>query len=312
MDIRICDTYSLYSEMYSLPLEKRSDFFRNILMEPFKEMWETINVPIKSQKPGGYDVVMAAEMLGFLKFDAENSYKESLQILRKNHAWDTALNTLKELDSKIQNSNFNSKLKTLNFGIFLADPEKLKLQMGYTGFGGIPGYIMIIINPNEYNIPRLPAIIAHEFNHNLRFSLFDWDHGNVSLGEYIVSEGLAEAFAVEAYGAKRMGPWATNFNRDDLEYSKEVIMGSLNLKGFGEIASYMFGDAISEKMGYRKVGLSPFAGYAVGYHMVSEYLEKTNQSVLQATLKPSRSILEEVIRRPNFIQKSPKEKPFNK
>ncbi|WP_311295024.1 DUF2268 domain-containing putative Zn-dependent protease [Paenibacillus sp. MER TA 81-3] len=34
--------------------------------------------------------------------------------------------------------------------------------------------IFLYLYPNEYNLKRLPALVAHEFHHNLRFSYFDW------------------------------------------------------------------------------------------------------------------------------------------
>jgi uncharacterized protein YjaZ len=50
----------------------------------------------------------------------------------------------------------------LTFGLYIADPKKLEIQKGYCGFGGIPGFIQVTIHPNTYNIPRIPAVIAHE------------------------------------------------------------------------------------------------------------------------------------------------------
>ena len=34
------------------------------MMKPFEGMWNTINVPMKSKDPKGYDVMMATRMLG--------------------------------------------------------------------------------------------------------------------------------------------------------------------------------------------------------------------------------------------------------
>ncbi|MEK4177425.1 DUF2268 domain-containing putative Zn-dependent protease [Aeribacillus sp. FSL K6-1305] len=49
----------------------------------------------------------------------------------------------------------------------------------------MPGFIQVSIYPNSYNVPKLPAVIAHEFHHNIRFSYFNWDHGNVTVGDYL-------------------------------------------------------------------------------------------------------------------------------
>lgn len=63
---------------------------------------------------------------------------------------------------------------------------------GYSGFGGIPGYILLIVVPNEFNRTRLKSALAHEFNHNIRFTYEPFNHGDVSVEDYLVIEGLAE------------------------------------------------------------------------------------------------------------------------
>lgn len=52
--------------MMNSPKEKRDDIYRYEIAKPFEFKWACINVPIKSTKKGGYDVVMASSMLGFL------------------------------------------------------------------------------------------------------------------------------------------------------------------------------------------------------------------------------------------------------
>jgi len=160
-----------------------------------------------------------------------------------------------------------------------------------SGFGGIPGFIQCSIYPNSYNIPRIPALIAHEFHHNIRFSYFEWDYGNVTVGDYLIIEGLAESFAKELYGEKMLGPWVTSFDQQDLEYSKEVIKDALYTKGFAEVSSYMFGDNIAKEQGYQPVGLSPFAGYAVGYQAVQSFMKMNNVGIEEATILDTNEIL---------------------
>ena len=45
----------------------------------------------------------------------------------------------------------------------------------------------------------MKAALAHECNHNVRYQFIQWDH-TVTLGELIVSEGLAENFATSIFG----------------------------------------------------------------------------------------------------------------
>lgn len=129
----------------------------------------------------------------------------------------------------------------LRFGMYIADPKKLKLQKGYYWFGGILGFIQVSIYPDSYNIPKVPAVIAHVFNHNIHFSYFDWNYGDVTVGVYIIIEGLEEPFAKELYQRSAL---VTSFVKEELDYSIEVIKDALDVKGFAEVSRYIFGDKI--------------------------------------------------------------------
>ncbi|WP_313802819.1 DUF2268 domain-containing protein [Cytobacillus sp.] len=290
MKIIIEDTVEQYENLFAIE-EDRENFYRYSMMKPFEKMWNTINVPLKAKQPNGYDVLMATNMLGYLSISDTEMGRRALERLKEIQALQTAQNTLNDCVVFIEENNLKVHADELRFGMFIADPKKLELQKGYCGFGGIPGFIQISIYPNAYNIPRLPAVIAHEFHHNIRFSYFDWDHGNVTVGDYLIIEGLAESFAKELYGEALLGPWVTSLDTEDLAYSKEVIKDALDVKGFAEVSSYMFGDTIAKEQGYQPVGLSSFAGYAVGYQAVQSFMKENNVSIREASLLSTDDIL---------------------
>ena len=62
----------------------------------------------------------------------------------------------------------------------------------------------------------------------------------VTVGEYLIIEGLAESFAQELYGQDSIGPWVTSLDEEDVLYSIRVLKNALNIKGFAEVSSYMF------------------------------------------------------------------------
>ncbi|MTT31480.1 hypothetical protein GMB86_05530 [Terrilactibacillus sp. BCM23-1] len=291
MKLRIENTIEQYDKLFSMVEEERENYFRYSMMKQFEEMWNTISVPLVAKQPNGYDVVMATQMLGYLNVMETETGKIALENLKENQTLQTAYNALSNCLNFIQENNMNINANELKFGLYIADPKKLELQKGYCGFGGIPGFIQVSIYPNPYNIPRFPAVIAHEFHHNIRFSYFEWDHGNVTVGDYLIIEGLAESFAKELYGEDVLGPWVTSFDNEDLEYSIEVIKDSLDIKGFAEVSSYMFGDTIAKEQGYQPVGLSPFAGYAVGYQAVQSFMKENNIGIREATLLSTDEIL---------------------
>lgn len=289
---KVINTEEQYKKLLAIDdLEERKNYFRHTMMLPFKKMWNLINVPIKAKQENGYDVIIATKMLGFADVAQEKEIQKGLSILNANNAYIIAENTINNCIKIANKEGLKVNAEELLFGLYIADPYKLKLQKGYTGFGGIPGFITVNIYPNEYNSPKIPAVIAHEFHHNIRFSYFSWDHGNVTVGEYLVVEGLAESFAKELYGTEHLGPWVTSMDKDDLEYSVHVIGKALDVKGFAEVSSYMFGDKIAIQEGYQPVGLSFCAGYAVGYKVVQSFMEKHNKTIYETTLLSSDEII---------------------
>ncbi|GGE59775.1 DUF2268 domain-containing protein [Priestia taiwanensis] len=291
MKIHIEDTISQYMQLLKLAEEDRGNYFRYTMMKPFEEMWSTINVPLKAKQKNGYDVVMATSMLGYLDVSESKELERVVTHLKDIDAQRIAEGTLQHCIRVASNANLHVKAEVLKLGMYIADAQKLEHVNGYCGFGGIPGYVMIAINPNHYNIPRIPALIAHEFHHNIRFSYFEWDHGNVTLGDYLVIEGLAESFATALYGEELLGPWVSSIDEEELEYSIEVIGDALQVKGFAEVSAYMFGDDMARKEGYALVGLSIGAGYAVGYHVVQSFMKKNSVSIEEATLISTEEIL---------------------
>lgn len=283
MKLVVEDTIGQYESMFSME-EGREHFFRYSMMKPFEKMWNAINIPIYAKQTNGYDVIMATNMLGYLDVSETKMGQQALTVLKEIQALQTVYDTLNDCIHFIEKNHLKIDAHELKFGMYIADPKKLEFQKGYCGFGGIPGFIHVSIYPNAYNISRIPAVIAHEFHHNVRFSYFDWDHGNVTVGDYLIIEGLAESFAKELYGEDLLGPWVTSFDQEDLEYSIEIIKDSLDIKGFAEVSSYMFGDIIAKEQGFQPVGLSPFAGYSVGYKAVQSFMELNRVGIKEASL----------------------------
>lgn len=76
----------------------------------------------------------------------------------------------------------------------------------YCGDGGIPGYLTGTIIPTEHVMQMLPAALAHETNHNVRWQFMQWSP-SITLADMLVSEGLAENFAASLFGEDKIGIW---------------------------------------------------------------------------------------------------------
>ena len=184
------------------------------------------------------------------------------------------------------------KKETYKYTILLPDADSIytKLSDGCCGDGGIPGSIFLTLIPDEDRIKRIPTVLAHECNHNVRFQYIKWSN-DITLEEMMINEGLAENFAVSIYGEELLGPWITSTDMaTSNDYVKPLIKEALNVQGLAAITAYLYGDEIAEAQGYFPEGLPFCAGYACGYDMIKYYLNKSGKSITEATIMPYEEI----------------------
>jgi uncharacterized protein YjaZ len=272
MEIIIQDTLNLYREMLNLPEGERLEFFTNTLIKPFDPMFEIMYRP------------KTPEALGSISLTGcDSEIMEMLEKLQKADAWNNAKRTMEAAVERFENAGIPVPEKVV-VGIFLGNPQLLAMSEGYTGVGSIPGYIQIIIAPDEKNLPKLNACIAHEFHHNVLFHNAKWNFMfDVTVGKYLAVEGLAESFAASMFGEEFVGPWVTGVQGEELETSRRIISKELDVKGFMEVRKYIFGKhpMVPEA---EDLGIPFCGGYSVGYHAVQAYLKNTGISIEKATI----------------------------
>ena len=128
-------------------------------------------------------------------------------------------------------------------------------------------------------------------HHLVRFRVFPFTP-QTSVAEYIVLEGMAESFAAALFGEEVVGYYVTQFDEAMLDDAKSLIAAGLQKTGFNVIRSYIFGDALAERSGFEPLGGMPaYGGYAVGYHVVQAFLQRTGMSVEEATFIPADEIV---------------------
>ncbi|MEI8366191.1 MAG: DUF2268 domain-containing putative Zn-dependent protease [Parachlamydiaceae bacterium] len=188
--------------------------------------------------------------------------------------------------------------ETLQVGVFISDGKITihnELNYGFTGFGCIPGFIVLILSPTEYVLKSIEALVVHEFHHNIRFLIEPWPQDmNITVGKYLLDEGMAEAFAAELYGEPYIGPQTIGLSADELSKAAEIILPHAEEKGFQNARKFLFGDAMADACDYQKTGLPHGAGYAVGYQLMKKYFAKTGKNIFDATLESSEHILREI------------------
>ena len=185
MDVRPVRSDQAYRAMIAAPPEKRPDLYRHELMAPFKEKWDCYRVPLKAAQPGGYDVVMASEMLGILPpMRVDGSWAEAVSLIGDDAFWDACQRTVERSLARFAARGIELPRKDYRFTVLLANPENpvVRASEGYGGDGGIPGSIFAWLVPGGRTMRRLPAALAHETNHNVRFQ-FVRSRNDITLGE---------------------------------------------------------------------------------------------------------------------------------
>lgn len=286
----------IYNKMISAKPDERDDIYRYELMKPFEFKWSCIGVPIKADQPGGYDVVMASSMGGGFKPRQINSERiNDVEKISDEKFWDDCEKSITKALNKFEDNGISLPTKDYIFTVLLNDPlnPMSKMTGDYCGDGGIPGYIIGTIIPNDHSLKMLPVALAHETNHNVRWQFMQWSN-KITLGDMIVSEGLAENFAAFMFGEDKVGMWVKNTTAEILSnVIKPAIKHNLNCSDFNKLSTFLYGDEIATMRGMTPVGMPYCAGYACGYELIKHYLKKTGRTIFEATIIPTDIILKE-------------------
>ena len=281
MNFHVVDTESAYRRLLDAPdAATREAIFRHELVEPF--------IGLARFFGGDGSAVFAQWGMTPEQFSEEKHEQMSAVIdaLAGANAWQRAAQALETGRAAFASHADRIPLDRVIFGLFIADMSATPQARGYTGFGGIPGWIMTVYGaPDEDNLRRVEAATVHELHHNILGASNPqaMNMMQVTVGDYMILEGLAESFAAELYGADSIGPWVTEFDDADLEHALPRFREGLGLTGFDEVRRYIFGDP--------GAGLPIYAGYALGYRVVQAYLKRAGQNVVEATFVPAQTIV---------------------
>ena len=299
MQFEILDTERAYRRLLDAPdATAREAIFRAELAEPFAGL---------AQIFGTSDPVAAFALWSMKpeQFAPENRdhMRAVIDALAEADAWNRAARALERGRDAFAADADRIPLDRIVFGLLLADMGRIPQAGGYTGFGGVPGWIMTVYGePSADNLTRVEAATVHELHHNI-MGVLPWESNSgargynimatFTVGDYMILEGLAESFAAERYGEDKIGPWILDFDRSKLEATRAAFKAALDLTGFGTVRSYIFGDGITQMQGGAGVGVPDYAGYALGYFVVQAYQKRTGKSVVEATFVPAREIIAE-------------------
>lgn len=287
-------TNEYYHRILAAPdIETRKQLYLDLLVQPWRPMMEMVS---RTMGGGNGDALAGARAWGWLLPDQATEMSSILGALEAVDAWVVSREALAEAAARFEPFAERIPFAEITGWLVLADPARSNLyERGYTGAIDWmqPRIIGQFWEPNEDNLSRLPGLIAHEMHHLIRLSAFPWS-AQTTVADYIVIEGTAESFATSLFGEEKVGFFITEVNPDDFQTARRLIGEGLEASGFDVIRGYIFGDALAERSGFRPVGGMPtFGGYAVGYHVVQAFLERSGYSIEEATFLPARQIVED-------------------
>lgn len=265
-----------------------------------RQMWEPM-AGMYHFMPGGIDMAeVHRQTFGFPLDESGELVREGLEALIEADAWQRIESALVRGSEALSAADPRARIPDLKVLLVLGDPGNeyfVKEVQGLSGFGGISGYIAITVWPTARVLDRLEGIAVHELHHNVRYSPGGvvWDPAAVTVGEHVVSEGLADVFAAELYGDIGY----THFVSEDVyadERVLEKVVSGLHVTGMQDFAAWVLGDAAADLFGGEPVGLPTGAGYAVGSRIVSAYLDDGGTAA-QAVRKSAADIIDTALPR---------------
>lgn len=270
----------------------RMEVFRERVMMPLERMWRPFVGRIPQAQ--GDPALGVAQAWGV--YSPQDGVEEGLRALdefERAGVWTVCVATLQEALKRLKPAAHGVELEAIQFTLLLGSLRVLRMEYGaYTG-AQMPGYAVVLGWPNPLGTPRLPVASAHELNHIVRFSYEPWTPAT-TVGQYMVAEGLAEAFGVETVGDESLvGPYSRALSEAQIEAMKPRFKAALETTGFDTLRAYIFGDWAAEQFSYPKQGIPDYAGYTLGYAVVNAYLEQTDKSAAEATYVPWQEIVEE-------------------
>lgn len=167
------------------------------------------------------------------------------------------------------------------------DGEPEELVFGMNG----PDGIWMCCWPTPDNLGEVGPAAAHELNHMLRFRNLP-PSASFSLADWVVSEGLAEAFVVEVFGEDAVFLDYPSPADPEFESVWDLVVNAFDLAGdFKKMTAYVLGDPTARRHNSPVVGAPHMAGYGVGKLIVDRFLAKSGLSATEASRVPTSQIL---------------------
>jgi Predicted Zn-dependent protease (DUF2268) len=127
----------------------------------------------------------------------------------------------------------------------------------------------------------LPQVLSHELDHSKR--ILDGPGYGTTLGEAIVTEGLADAFSLQAFPSTPPLPWANALQPEDLDQLTALARSNATTTNTPDVHSEWF---------FGSGDIPRWAGYTIGATWVRDFLTTHEDvDVVAATRVPAEEVI---------------------
>ncbi|MBZ2195512.1 DUF2268 domain-containing protein [Occultella gossypii] len=285
MTFIVLDSLTAMREVLALPVAERAEAARPFLSEA---------AGMYRYFPGEPDVVELHHLGAGFRLDTDDArYLPALDRMADADVWGRVQSALDAaLSLQLEATPGITVPEEIVVLIVLGNPADelfMDVSLGVSGNGSVTGYVWLNIWPSEENLARIEATAVHELNHNLRYANRVWDPATVTVGEHVVSEGLADAFARQLYGDLGYTRIGLASLADDAVFAKTVT--GLDITGMQNFTAWVHGDAHARRYGTDPVGLPTGAGYSAGNRLVDAYLAATGKTAAEALLADREDVI---------------------
>jgi hypothetical protein len=153
-----------------------------------------------------------------------------------------------------------------------ADDFTRSLMGGIAAVTAGRGRIIVRVHPDANWKAALPYVLAHEMHHSYWLEN-DFDaSAPFTLADYLVFEGRADYFAGRLFTHR--APWTTALDADAYSSTWLAMSKDLGTTEWPKLQAFMFGS--------RQTAIPMWAGYSVGYRLVSERMAQEPKLDLKA------------------------------
>jgi hypothetical protein len=168
------------------------------------------------------------------------------------------------------------------------DADEVIPEVGVGGFTDpASGAVRISLDPEqpigtEQSITVwLPQVLAHELNHSKR--ILEGPGYGTTLGEAIVTEGLADAFSLYAFPSSPSLPWANALQPEEVDRFSTLARSHATTTNTPDLHSEWF---------FGSGDIPRWAGYTIGATWIRDFLAAdANVDVVAATLLSAKDII---------------------